>query len=383
MANYLGFRFLKFDSNTYVIRYRGGRVVAEGRGLAFWYYSPTTSIAALPMGSRDVQFIFKDTTADFQTVTIQGSCTYTIDAPRKLADLLDFSVDAQGVYKKDDPEKLPQRLINEAQTATSALIRSLSLKDAIRSAKRIEQTIFEGLGASEAIRQLGLAPLSVNILAVRPTPEMEKALEAATREALQQEADEAIYKRRNFAVEKEREVKENELSTEIAVAEKQRQIRETELNTALVVEEKNRQLKEQEYVTQLAVEAKSKELSAAKHERAKQEADQQREIGEGKLEARIVQEERAKALVEIELANARARAEGEAYALRQLLDQYQGLDWKTILALKGGGSAALNLALAFRELAENAQKIGTLNVSPDLLQGLLSDEPVNQVQSNR
>jgi hypothetical protein len=30
------------------------------------------------------------------------------------------------------------------------------------------------------------------------------------------------------------------------------------------------------------------------------------------------------------------------------------------------------IALAFRELAENAQKIGELNISPDLLKSLLT-----------
>ena len=43
-------------------------------------------------------------------------------------------------------------------------------------------------------------------------------------EALQQEADEAIYARRKFAVEQERTIKETELNTEVAVEEKQKQI---------------------------------------------------------------------------------------------------------------------------------------------------------------
>ena len=37
----------------------------------------------------------------------------------------------------------------------------------------------------------------------------------------------------------------------------------------------------------------------------------------------------------------------------------------------GGGDPRTMIAVAFRELAENAQKIGELNVSPDLLQSLL------------
>ena len=37
----------------------------------------------------------------------------------------------------------------------------------------------------------------------------------------------------------------------------------------------------------------------------------------------------------------------------------------------GGGDAKTMIALAFRELAENASKIGELNISPDLLGKLL------------
>jgi hypothetical protein len=42
------------------------------------------------------------------------------------------------------------------------------------------------------------------------------------------------------------------------------------------------------------------------------------------------------------------------------------------MAAGGGGlDPKLMIALAFRELAENAGKIGELNITPDLLQGLI------------
>jgi protein-L-isoaspartate O-methyltransferase len=57
---------------------------------------------------------------------------------------------------------------------------------------------------------LGIEILGANILAISATPEMARALETETREKfLQQEADQAIYERRNFAVEQERKIKEN------------------------------------------------------------------------------------------------------------------------------------------------------------------------------
>jgi len=45
-----------------------------------------------------------------------------------------------------------------------------------------------------------------------------------------------------------------------------------------------------------------------------------------------------------------------------------------LMAAGGGGDPKLNIALAFRELAENATKIGELNISPDLLASLAKNK---------
>ncbi len=67
-----GINYIKFDAMTYVIEYKHGRVAREGKGLSFFYYAPTTSITAVPLGSKDIQFIFSETTRDFQTITNSG-----------------------------------------------------------------------------------------------------------------------------------------------------------------------------------------------------------------------------------------------------------------------------------------------------------------------
>ena len=169
---------------TYVIKYTNGKVDKEGRGLSFFYYSPTTSISAVPIGSNNLPFIFNETTKDYQTVTIQGQITYKIGNPKQLADVLDFTVNGNGVYKKDDTEKLNQTIVNESQTATSSFIHQLGLKEAIRSAKSIETKITEGLSNSQAIKLLGIEILSINILAIKATPEMERALETEKSKSL-------------------------------------------------------------------------------------------------------------------------------------------------------------------------------------------------------
>lgn len=333
-----GFRHIKFDSMTYVLHFKNGEVVREGRGLSFFYFAPNSSIIAIPMGSNDLPFIFNENTFDYQTVKIQGQISYKITDPKALSNTLDFTVNEEGIYKKNDIEKLNQRIINLAQTSTSSFIHNQSLKDAIRSAKDIEGNILEGLMASEAIQTMGIEILGVNILAVQTTPEMARALETETREKLQQQADEAVYERRNFAVEQERKIKESELNTEIAVEEKQKQIDEKRMESEVQKEENNRILREMKISADIAVENQRKELIDQKTE------------------------------------NDRKEAETKGYALEAALKPYKELDWRVLTALNSNQDAKSSIALAFRELAENAGKIGTLNISPDLLGTLLTEK---------
>jgi hypothetical protein len=323
---------------TYVLHFKNGNIQREGRGLSFFYFEPNSSIAAIPMGSNDLPFIFNESTNDYQTVNIQGQISYKISNPKILADTLDFTVDDLGQYKKNDIEKLNQRIINEAQTATSSYIHEIKLKDAIRSAKAIEGKILEGLRASQAIGMLGIEILGANILAVRATPEMARALETETREKLQQEADQAIYERRNFAVEQERIIKETELNTEIAVEEKQKQIAEKKMETEV------------------------------------QQAANARKLREMKLEADIAVENQRKQFITQKAENDRKEADSKGYALETTLKPYKDMDWKTLTALSQNADPRLNISLAFRELAENATKIGNLNISPELLDSILREK---------
>ncbi|MDD5272781.1 MAG: hypothetical protein PHU14_08700, partial [Methylovulum sp.] len=267
---------------------------------------------------------------------IQGQVTSKIPNPEQLAELLDFTVDGRGVYKKNDLEKLNQRLINEAQTATSAFIHDLGLKDSMRSAKTIETKITQGLQTSQAISILGIEVLAVNILAIKASPEMARALETETREKLSQEADQAIYARRNFAVEQERKIKESELNTEIAVEEKKKQIDEKRMETEM------------------------------------QKAENDRKLREMKVQADIAVENQRKHLIEQKTANDMKEADAKGYVLATTLKPYKEMDWKLLTALNNNPDPKFSIALAFRELAENAQKIGNLNISPELLESILS-----------
>lgn len=333
-----GIQHIKFDSMTYVLHYKNGNIKREGRGLSFFYFALNSSIVAIPMGSNDLPFIFSESTNDYQTVSIQGQISYKITNPKTLADVLDFTVDDNGQYKKNDIEKLNQRIINEAQTATSSYIHEIKLKDAIRSAKSIEERILGGLKSSQAVGMLGIEILGANILAIQATPEMARALETETREKLQQEADQAIYERRNFAVEQERKIKESELNTEIAVEEKQKQIAEKKMESEV------------------------------------QKADNERKLREMKLAADIAVENQRKELIEQRTANDKKEAETQGYVIETTLKPYKEMDWRILTALNNNPDPKFNISLAFRQLAENADKIGNLNISPELLDSILNDK---------
>lgn len=310
--------FMKVPPTTYVLQYKHGKIKREGAGLSFIYYAPTSTIVAIPMASADVPFVFQESTADFQSVTIQGQLTYRVAYPKRLASLLDFSVDKRRAYYSEDPRKLPERLIHTLQTLTRAITQRLGLKDALVSSDSIVAETLAKLRESEAVSALGVEILSLSILGIQATPETGRALEAEAREALQRRADEAIYARRNAAVEQERLIKESELNTEIAVEEKKRQIRERQMAADIAVEEQRAQL------------------------------------------------------IDRRVENEHKDADSRAYTLTETLKPLRDLDWKTLMMLGGkNADPKAMVALAFQQMAENAQKIGELNVSPDLLRSLI------------
>src|SRR5574340_715697 len=123
-----GIKFIKVQPTTYLLQYRRGRIAREGVGLSFFYYAPTTSLVAVPVASTDTPFIFQETTADFQSVTIQGQVTYRVKDPKQLASLLNYTLGRDGEkYTAQDPEKLPERIIHVINVLARAELQKLQL----------------------------------------------------------------------------------------------------------------------------------------------------------------------------------------------------------------------------------------------------------------
>lgn len=313
-----GIRYLKASPTTYVIQFADGKPVREGPGLSFYYFAPRAVIVLVPLSSVDVPFVFNEVSADFQDVTLQGQLTYRVADPKRLAQLLDFSVYPNGRYVSEDPKKLDDRLVGFTQVLASAITHRLRLREILGAYDTIVGEVLAGLKASPSVAMLGVEILGLSITSIKPTPETGKALEAEAREALLRMADEAVYARRNAAVAQERLIKESELATELAVEDKKRQIRES------------------------------------------------------KMAADIAIEQQRAALVDKRVENDRKDADAKAYALSAMLGPVKGMDWHTLMALSAGKvDSKLSIAMAFRDLAENAEKIGELNISPELLSGLL------------
>lgn len=336
----LGIHFIKVQPTTYILQYHRGQLKREGQGLTFFYFAPMTSLVAVPMESTEVPFIFNQVTTDFQSVSLQGQVTYRVMDAKQLAKMLNFTLASKGqTYSTQDPEKLPQRLVNLIQVLMQNELSQLSLCQALKSSNELAQKVLDGLHHSKEISSLGLEILGLSILAIKPTPETARALEAEVREQLLKEADHAIYARRNAAVEQERAIKENELNTEIAIENKKRQVREAQMEAERSIKEKQRQILQEDMTGKIALEQRKKEW------------------------------------VILAAENSKCDADAKAYGLTVIMQALAGVETKTLQTL---ASMEMNphqlIALAFHNLAESAEKIGQLNVSPDLLSELLQSQ---------
>ena len=332
-----GIRFAKFQPGEYVLCYKNGKIVREGTGISFFYYAPRASAVVLPGASKDVPFMFEEVTNDYQTVTVQGQLTFRIVDYKKTAQILNYTVDIKTKkYVSDDPLKLPQRLINIARVLTKKQLEAMSLREATKSSELLAKDVMAEIHENEEVEKLGIEIMGLSVLAVLPVKETARALEAQAREEILRRADDAIYERRNASIEQERRVKENELNTEVAVENKKKQIKETQLETERLVMQKHNQMKDE----QLSFET---EL-----------------------------EKKRKTLIDLSVANAKAQADAKAYELSSMMKAFAGIDPGVLQSLSSIGMKPDKLiALAFQELADKAEKIGQLNITPDLLESLL------------
>jgi regulator of protease activity HflC (stomatin/prohibitin superfamily) len=327
-------RHLRGTPTNWVRHHVKDSVKHEGIGQSFWYRPLNAVLSEVPVDDRELPLLFHARTSDFADVTVQATVTYRISEPATAAQRLDFSVDPErGTWRAQPLEQVATLLAELAQQPALDLLARLPLTEALTAGiASVREAVSSGLRSDPRLSETGVSVASARVVAIRPEPDLERALQTPTREAVQQDADRATYGRRARAVEQERAIAENELQSKIELARREEQLveqhgantrRKAELDeaAALVVAQGN---------------SERSRISAA----AEAEAD------------RVRTEARASGVRAVGLA------EGDAEAAR--LAAYRDMP------------PAVLQALALRELAGQLPEIGQLTVTPDVVTGLLS-----------
>lgn len=310
-------RHLRGTPTGHILHLRAGKLVHDGTGLSFWFRPLSAVLSEVPVDDRELPLLIHARTADFQNVTVQATVAFRITDPTIAASRLDFSIDPDGGTWRANPLEAIGALLTElAQQHTLDLLAALPLLEALNATAAVRDRVQTGLDTDPRLRDTGLAIVGVRVVAVRPEPEVERALQTPTREGVQQDADKAMFERRAIAVERERAISENELQSQIELA-----IREEHLVTQRGQNERRR----------------AEETAAAGTIETTAKAERERTLAASRADAtRLV-----------------GLADADAETAKLLA--YRDLDTQTLLAL------------ALRELAGQLPQIGTLNLTPDLL----------------
>ncbi|MFS8203426.1 SPFH domain-containing protein [Streptomyces sp. CWNU-52B] len=330
----LGRRHLRGAPTAHIRHHRGGQLLHDGPGLSFWFRALTAALSEIPVDDRELAMTFHARTSDFQDVAVQATVTYRVSDPALASARLDFSIDPDtGVWRGAPLEQLGTLLTETAQQhALDVLARTTLASALVDGVAAVRDRVSAGLAAEPRLPATGIEVVAVRVVALRPEPEVERALRTPAREQIQQEADRATYERRAVAVERERTIAENELASQIELARREEQLVEQRgTNTRREAEEHAAA----DTVHATAEAARTVRLADAEATRsvrlARAEAEAAREVGE-------------------------ARAQAQAAWLRV----HAEVDVAVLHALTG------------TRLAENLPSIDSLTISPDVLTGLLA-----------
>jgi regulator of protease activity HflC (stomatin/prohibitin superfamily) len=316
-------RHLRGRPTAYVQHLRHGKVIHAGTGLSFWFAPLNAVLSEVPVDDRELPLMFHARTSDFQDVAVQATVTYRIEEPALAAARIDFAIDSvHGRWRATPLEQIANMLIEGAQQQALGLLSTMTLAAALSDGvTAVRERIDSGLSADPRLGETGIKVIGVRVVAIRPEPEVERALQTPAREGVQQEADKATFERRALAVERERAISENEMQSQIELARREEQL-VTQRGTNA-----RRDAEEKAAASQVATEAE-----AARNQRlAEAQAQAVRVIGE---------------------------AEGSAETAR--LGAYRDLQEGVLLGI------------ALRELASNLPQISNLILTPDLIAPVLA-----------
>ena len=309
---------LRGAPTVHVRHWRRGRLVHDGVGESFWFRPLSAVLAELPVDDRELPLLVHARTADFQDVAVQCAVTFRITDPAAASARIDFAIDpSSGRWRAAPLEQLGGLLVELAQQHVVDLVASLPLLAALtEGVALVRARVAAALAADERLAATGVHVVDARVTAIRPEPEVERALQTPTREHVQEQADRATFERRALAVESERAIAENELATQLELA-----VREEQLVAQRGANERRRAT-ESVAASQIEAEGETQRIRLS----AEARADGIRAVG---------------------------AAEAEAEAAR--------------LSAAATVDVDVLLALAVRQLAGNLPEIGALTITPDLL----------------
>jgi regulator of protease activity HflC (stomatin/prohibitin superfamily) len=232
---------LRAEPNQFIIHFRGGQPVRRGAGQAYWFNPLSAAVVQVPIEDIETTFVLRERSADLQDVVVQCTLTYRVANPERAAERVNFGLSLlSGAWAEQPLERLASLWSQRAQKPVRAYLTGMTVVEAVqRGADVLSAAIEAALRDDPAIAAMGLEVVSVQVVRVAPTADLEKALQTPTREAVQQRADEAVFQRRALAVEKERAIKENEVATELELARRQEElVRQQGANRMLEVDRK-------------------------------------------------------------------------------------------------------------------------------------------------
>ncbi len=288
------------------------------------FFRPLSAVMSeIPVDDRELPMLFHARTADFHDMTVQASVTFRVTDPGTASARLDFSIDpATGRWRGTPLEQVAGLLSETAQQQVLGLIAASPMLELLGGGiGQVRDRILSGLIADTRLAETGIAVIGARVVALKPEPEVEKALQTPAREGLQQEADRATFERRAVAVESERAIAENELASQIELARREEQL-----------------------VAQRGANARRQAEEAA---------------GAGRIEAEA-QAEREERLAQARAQGTRALGEAKAAAETAHVAAYRDVPQSQLMAM------------AAQELAAHLPAIGNLTITPDLLSGLAS-----------
>lgn len=379
IKRYPVFTHLRSEPNAHIIRYRNGKQVASGKGLAFWFVPLGSGLAEIPTDDRELQFMFHARSSDFQLVTIQGDLIYRVTDAERLAGRIDFSIDIRhGTHRKEPLEQLAGLFTGTAQQYATHYLASREVRELVTaSPEALQRAIDAGFSSDPVFNDMGLMLVSLRIREIKPSVELEKALQTPTRESIQQDADEATFKRRAMAVDKESAIAENELQNRIELA-----IREEQLITQHGSNERRR-VEEEAAAEETVVRARiEREILDAQGQTERNTLHAEAESRQLAIRARAENDTRrlesatsAESRKLLSTAEAEAiRAEGLAEAEREeAIGLARAAGEKERMSIYQTLPANVVMALAIREIAGKLKTIEHINITPDVLQTNLAD----------